>query len=100
MQTTMQALKHQIEARFSQLQIQLAQGDTRSRRDAAYALYEELGALRQQYADPRTSHADAAEGHAVDALLTDASHKAWSLYSAYHQELQNQLEWASTREYE
>lgn len=100
MQLDKQAIERQIEVIFSQLQAQLTQSDAAGRRDAAYAAYEELEALSQSAVETKLPGAESAECRAIEAVLTDARRKAWSLYDAYHQDLQHQLEWASTRDYE
>ena len=100
MQLDKQAIEHQIEVIFSQLQAQLTQSDAAGIRDVAYAAYEELEALRQSVMATELSGAESTERQAIEAALKDARRKAWSLYDAYHQDLQHQLEWASTRDYE
>jgi hypothetical protein len=99
MQIDIRAVECQVETIFAQLQARLTQGDAVEKRDAASAAYEELEVLRQQVIETE-SDAESTERPTIESLLTGASRKAWSLYEAYHQELQHQLEWASTRDYE
>lgn len=100
MQADTRAVERQVETIVAQLQAQLVQSDIRANRDAASAAFEELEALRRRIIEAQSSDAGSTESQAVEALLTDASRKVWSLYEAYHQELQHQLEWASSRDYE
>lgn len=80
------AVTTQVESLFARLQQELAGSDARQRCELAQAAVAKLQALRE------TVGASPALAEPVDAALN----KAASLYETFHQELQYELEWASS----
>ena len=74
----------QIDTVFAQLNEQLLDADPRSKRDAAHAAWQSLESLRVRAVGSETA--------AVDI----ACQRAWCVYEALHQDLQDRLEWASS----
>lgn len=82
------AITAQVESIFARLQQDLAGSDARQRCELAQAAVAKLQALRETV-----------DGSPVLAAPVDtALNKATSLYEAFHQELQYELEWASNNE--
>ena len=80
----------EIEQLMAGLNRNIAEGHAVQSRDAAYAAYLKLIALREQ------------SGISAEAerLLEQNCQKAWLLYEAFHLEVQHELEWANSRSYE
>lgn len=89
----------EIEQLMAGLSGKIAEGHAAQSCDAAYAVYLELEALREQFAPkPDVNRTRTKAG--VEKALEQASQKAWRLYEAFHLEVQYDLEWASSRSYE
>jgi hypothetical protein len=84
----------EIEQLMAGLSGKIAEGHAAQSCDAAYAVYLELEALREQFAPkPDVNRTRTKAG--VEKALEQASQKAWRLYEAFHLEVQYDLEWAS-----
>ena len=81
----MMNIKAQIQEVLSELDIQLRDDDLRAKREAAQACLAALEALQEcACSDER-------------AILLEACERVRCTYDALHQELQYQLEWASSQ---
>lgn len=80
------SIKTQIQEVLSELSIQLREDDLRAKRDAAQACLVALEVLQE-----RAFSDDESE------ILLEACERVRCTYDALHQELQYQLEWASSQ---
>lgn len=80
------AVSAQIEAIFSRLHQELAQADSRQRCELTQAAVTTLQSLRDTCGSTIT----------ITDLVDAALNRAGCLYDTFHQELQYELEWASS----
>lgn len=85
----------EIEQLMAGLDGKIAEGHAAQSRDAAYAVYVKLEALREQLPPQPDVNRTRTEAW-VEEALEQASKKAWRLYEAFHVEVQYDLEWASS----